>query len=134
MASIWHRFFWVRVATLGVVSVYALVGWDPDVRFESSDALWHDQTFNSKGHDFKSVLFDFEQFRTQYHRPTVTLVRTTRRSAWNAVSWIGYLVGPEWQVPWTEQKTCVNRRCSTAGLPNCDGADGTPVFRIPVTS
>jgi hypothetical protein len=108
------------------VALYVFSGWNPDVRFESSDAIWHDNTNHFKGRNLTTILFDFDEYRIKCHRQDVTLVRTTRMSTWNVVSWIWYVIDPEWRVPWSAQRTCLTHRCVFAGFPECTGADKLP--------
>ena len=121
-----YRSRWLLAAVFGAligVPLLLFSGWNPDARFESSDAMWHDITSHIKGRGYQAITYDFNSYRSKCKRPDVTLVRTTPVAVWNIVGWPWYLMAPEWRVPYRAQRTCVARRCLFEGFPSCTGKD-----------
>jgi hypothetical protein len=111
------------------VPIFLFLGWNPDARFESSDGMWHDVTGHLKGRGFDTITFDFDDYRLKCHRPSVTLVRTTRVEAWNVVGWPWYLTASEWRAPYGARRTCLVERCRYEGFPDCTGKGEPPNLR-----
>jgi hypothetical protein len=111
------------VAFTVALALYVFSGWNPDVRFESSDGIWHDGTSHFKGRGLDAIRSNFETYQRVCKRPAVTLVRTTPEESWNLVAWYWYLSAPEWRIPWGPQRTCLHKRCAFSGFPDCTGSD-----------
>ena len=103
------------LATL-VLVIAVWVGWNPDARFESSDAQWWDSTMNFKERRFEIIKSEFDDYRAECQRPDVRLLRTTPMQAWNIGAWPFYLLKKQWRVPFSGGELCqVGRRCPMTG-------------------
>jgi hypothetical protein len=62
---------------LGLWVATAGAGFAKDAVFESSDGLWTDGAYESKGRDFFAILLAFERYKVSANKPELTLVRVT---------------------------------------------------------
>ena len=56
---------------------FALVASASNIVFESSDGVWTDSIIDTKGRDFRQVLWTFEAYKLKEKKPDITLVRIT---------------------------------------------------------
>jgi hypothetical protein len=107
------------LAAIGV-AVIVWFGWNPDARFESSDARWWDSTVNFKERNFDVLKLEFDAYRTQCRTSDVRLLRTTSMQAWNVGAWPFYLAKEQWHVPFHTRAMCgVNSPCPMGGSIAC---------------
>ena len=68
--------------------------------FESSEGRWSDRENPQKGHDFRTILVYFEEFKQACGRPAATMYRTTQRNPFNLLAWWDYAINPKWGLPY----------------------------------
>ena len=112
-----------RLLAIITATTVVWVGWNPDARFESSDAQWWDSTINFKGRRFGTIKSEFDTYRIECRRPGVRLLRTTAMQAWNIGAWPFYLLKEQWRVPFNGPRMCgVGTRCPIGGTIECGGS------------
>jgi hypothetical protein len=122
-----------RLLVIVAITVVVWLGWNPDTRFESSDAQWWDSTVNLKGRHFDTIMSGFDMYRAKCRRPDVHLLRTTPMHVWNIGAWAFYLVKEQWRVPFNSPTMCsVGSRCPLGGAIEC-GESANYRLERPVT-
>ena len=112
-----------RLLATIAVAITVWVGWNPDARFESSDAQWWDSTINFKKRNFNIIKSGFDDYRARCGKPDVRLVRTTPVQAWNVGAWPFYLLKEQWRVSFNGPRMCrVGSRCPLSGEIECGGS------------
>jgi hypothetical protein len=112
-----------RLLAAIAVAITVWVGWNPDARFESSDAQWWDSTINFKKRNFNIIKSGFDDYRARCGKPDVRLVRTTPVQAWNVGAWPFYLLKEQWRVSFNGSRMCrVGSRCPLSGEIECGGS------------
>jgi hypothetical protein len=112
-----------RLLVTIAVAITVWIGWNPDARFESSDAQWWDSTVNFKERNFSIIKLGFDDYRARCQTPDVRLVRTTPAQAWNVGAWPFYMLKEQWRVRLSGPKMCLDgNRCPRAGDVECGGS------------
>jgi hypothetical protein len=96
----------LAIVAFGAITIW--LGWNPNARFESSDAAWWDSTVHFKDRNFDYIKREFQEYQTKCKKPKATLVRTTAINPLAVPSWPWYFFKQEWCIPYMPAQTFTN--------------------------